>query len=420
MSKVVLTYACMRISNNLLTLILVSVLVLIFKLYFTHFGFYHIDLITFEEWSLKLIRYGFGSFYRVEHSIYPPGYLYILWVTGKIFYFLIANGVNISIETAFKLPVIITDFANGILIYFIAKRFTNSTQALIAGLVYQFNPVVFLNSTYWGQIDAVVCFFLLFGILSLSNSKYILLSAVFLGLGQTIKPIIILSLPLVAVFLIANKYSFKKILLYFAIFTSTVFLIYLPFSQGSIFTFFIIRNLSTVEEWPNATSNAFNLWAVVSLLKFADIRFVQDSQTLIGLSFRNWGLLLFSSIYISIISIFCLSLKKVKSKIAWLSFCLMLCYLSLALFLTRMHERHFYYGLTFACLLFPIFNKKYKALIIILLTLNALNVYYSYRSTTPPTFYLSNETIILLSLITIIIFFNLFVELFKRKNKFSH
>ena len=44
------------------------------------------DVSTFEAWAERLAQIGPGGFYEPGYfSDYPPGYLYVLWLLGKIF-----------------------------------------------------------------------------------------------------------------------------------------------------------------------------------------------------------------------------------------------------------------------------------------------------------------------------------------------
>ena len=49
-----------------------------------HLGFYG-DLQLFQRWTTSLSQVGTHKFYsQAGFADYPPGYLYVLWVTGKI------------------------------------------------------------------------------------------------------------------------------------------------------------------------------------------------------------------------------------------------------------------------------------------------------------------------------------------------
>jgi Gpi18-like mannosyltransferase len=49
-----------------------------------HFGFYS-DLHLFKIWTAQLADAGTHHFYiKGQYQDYPPGYLYVLWLTGKV------------------------------------------------------------------------------------------------------------------------------------------------------------------------------------------------------------------------------------------------------------------------------------------------------------------------------------------------
>jgi hypothetical protein len=77
---------------------------------------YPADLLTYQLWSLDLIRHGFSRFYLFANSDYLPGYLYALWVVGKIFYFVNAKLFVMAPDLIFKIPSILADIANTVLI----------------------------------------------------------------------------------------------------------------------------------------------------------------------------------------------------------------------------------------------------------------------------------------------------------------
>lgn len=388
---------------KLLTLSLVSFAL---KVSFTKFGFYHIDLITFQLWSLDLIRYGFSNFYQIEHSIYPPGFLYVLWAVGKIYYWLIGHNVLISAELMFKLPSIAADSLNGILIYLIGRRFTTEKGALIAAGVALFNPAFFINSTYWGQIDGFVSFFLLasFYLLIRGNLWF---SAIMIGVCQVIKPYAVISLPIFLLYLHLKKVSPRRLIAYFLIFTFTVIALFIPFNTGNIFWFIAERYSAGLEEWPAATSNAFNFWAAISIMGYGFMEKVTDTVVFLGLSYRIWGTLIFGGVYLGLLIFFVKNFKRVSDSLVLLVSLVALSYWAMFLFLTRMHERHFYFALVFLTLLLPLLKLRSRAVIVLTYAGYTLNLYYAYRLTTEPIFYLSPQVIAVLSIMNVLIFFYL-------------
>ncbi len=401
----------MKLSSSLILLIFAGLVAFLIRVYFTKFGLYYIDLISFQNWSSVLVVYGFKEFYSIELSPYPPGYLYILWFLGKIYYWGAAHSIPIPAELILKMPSMLADIGNGFLIFFIAKMFTTEKKALFAGLIFLFTPAFFANSTYWGQIDSFLSFFLLGSFYFLIKDKY-LLSASLLGIAQIIKPIAILSLPIFILFLISKKRSFRQISTYLAVFIIIITPSFVPFNKDmNLIAFIVQRNSTILEEFPAATNNAFNFWAIVSIFKSVNFQKVMDDILFLGLTYRSWGNLIFVSIYLSLLVIFW---KYTKRSVLSLAFILTLCYSAMFLFLTRMHERHLFYGLAFMTLLWPLAKLKTKIVILLAYIIYTVNIYYAYRLTTPPIFYLSPEILSILSLINILIIFYLFKDLLSR------
>lgn len=406
----------MKLTRSLKILFVLTALSLAIKIYFTKFGFYHIDLITFQLWSLELIRHGFGQFYNIEHSIYPPGYLYALWFTGKVYYWLINHSFMISAELMFKLPSLFSDCLNGILIYLTAKKFTTEKLSLIAAAAFLFNPAFFANSTYWGQVDSFISLFLLSSLYFLMRGNN-LLAIAFLGIGITVKPYAILSVPIFLLYLYLQKMSLRRIALY----GLTLFLVsaslFIPFSQGNIFAFIAGRFSTALIEWPAATSNAFNFWALISIFNFGTMEGVTDMNTFLNISYWVWGIFIFGIIYLGLASFFMRRFHKAKEKITLIVATLALSYFTMFIFLTRMHERHLYFGLIFLTLLFPVVRTRLRVLIAVAYILYTLNLYYAYRLTTAPIFYLSPQASAGFSLVNVSILIYLLKDFITKKGR---
>jgi Gpi18-like mannosyltransferase len=116
-------------------------------------GFYG-DLRLFQGWAVRLREVGTHHFYtRGEFADYPPGYLYVLWLIGKLS---AAPGYLLL-----KLPGMLADlglawvtgtFAARIAPPALARRVP--VRALVATAIL-FNPAVIALSTVWGQVDAL-------------------------------------------------------------------------------------------------------------------------------------------------------------------------------------------------------------------------------------------------------------------------
>jgi hypothetical protein len=118
-----------------------------------HTGFYG-DLGLFKDWAIRLGAVGPRHFYSQGLlQDYPPGYLYVLWVTGLL---TAAPGY-----LALKLPAVLADLALAWIAGTFAGRIAPTrmtaqwpVRTLVAASVL-FNPAVFGLSAIWGQVDSV-------------------------------------------------------------------------------------------------------------------------------------------------------------------------------------------------------------------------------------------------------------------------
>lgn len=274
-----------------------------------------LDQNTFIAWSISLVNKGFKNYY-LGWSDYFPGYLYTLWGLGKI------RGL-LPDELLYKVPAIIADLLTGFLIYRIAKKYVTEKKSLIITSLYVFNPAILSNSTLWGQIDSIV---ILFSLLSLCLiEKNIILSAIFLSLGTLVKPQVAFLTPLILYFLLKSKNNIKKIAIYSltgAIVFVLGFLPFLPVGKN-LFQFVFDRVLTSANQYPYTSVNAFNFWAIFGFWQ-PDIK---------KIPLNVLGALAFSIIFI-----FSMFKKKVLKgeKYILSSFIFLISFL----FLTRIHERH--------------------------------------------------------------------------------
>jgi Gpi18-like mannosyltransferase len=117
----------------------------IFRIGISGFGTLQLDHGTFIAWSNNLAQNGFKTFYS-GWSDYFPGYLYVLWLLGKI------NLLGIIPQMLYKLPAILIDVATGFLIHKILKDIKNEKYGLVGSVLYLFNPAIFGNSALWGKL----------------------------------------------------------------------------------------------------------------------------------------------------------------------------------------------------------------------------------------------------------------------------
>ncbi len=274
-----------------------------------------LDQNTFIAWSNILVQRGFSSFYS-DWSDYLPGYLYVLWLLGKIKEF-----IPLPAVVLYKMPAIISDVLVGWLIYAIVRKIKNEKLALIAASLYLFNPAILANSTLWGQVDSLTSLFSLLSVYLVGTSS--IFSAVSLAIGIMIKPQAVFVIPVILFITIKDKWKFSKIFTYGLIFTLVFVLGFIPFlSRGdNIFSFIFERLMATFSQYPYTSVNAFNFWGLAGFWKadkilFSVIGYIISLAVILFAAWKIW------------------KEKRAKYYLVAVSF------LVSFLFFTRMHERH--------------------------------------------------------------------------------
>lgn len=326
MSKFTNKFPLHRINFNIVTVFLSA---LILRLFLANFGTLQLDHGTFVSWANSLAEFGFKNFYA-GWSDYLPGYLYILWVLGKI------NLVFPTLQAlTFKIPAILADLFTGLIIYQVVKNkkslSAKAKQKWGLGLFafYVFNPAVIANSTLWGQVDSLTALFSLFSIYIFPISYP--LSAITLSVGTLIKPQAAFVAPAILYLFVVNNKKFTDLFVY-CLTGLLIFIVgFLPFTNISNLFSFIFERLSlSASQYPYGSVNAFSFWGLFGFWK---------PDTII--SWIGVGLVVVINIFI-----FVKLIKRKNSEylIATISL------LTTFLFLTRMHERHLLPVLSFILL----------------------------------------------------------------------
>ncbi len=313
---------------------------------------YTIDMNGYTIWSQYLANQGFKDFYRTYHVVYAPAYIYLLWITGKLSLLLSAGPV--LLELLVKMWAVFSDIIGGCLIYSIAAKHKKDNLGIILGILYILNPGVFFNSSVWGQFDSIPATLLLAVIYLFLNKKHTLAILVFASAVLT-KPQSGLLAPILLA-MIFREFNLKNTLyrlklVYSAIggiclYIMAVVPFYYPtplykdanpqylfekifYSLGDVFYWMYYLYRKSLDDYPYATANAFNLWTLLGG------QAVFDGQRFIGISYSAWGLLLSFGV-----AAYCIYLVLKKRTAFMLYFASFLTLSGFFLFATRMHERY--------------------------------------------------------------------------------
>jgi len=182
-----------NLKNNVyLQLSLILLAGLLLRIFLSTLITYEGDFGVWQGWGRALSHDGFSQFYDRNWCDYMPGYLYILWILNEFH----TAMPWLSVYILFKLPANLSDLGISILIFVALKPIASTRIAMISSLVYFFNPASMSNSTFWGQVDSVHAFPILFSII-LGIRKRFVLSGLFAALAFMIKPQSIVLFPII-------------------------------------------------------------------------------------------------------------------------------------------------------------------------------------------------------------------------------
>jgi Gpi18-like mannosyltransferase len=124
---------------------------------------FHNDIAAFEAWTLALKDNPPWQFYaKTSFADYPPGYFVVLWILGGFYgllgtlHLIPANDSSyFALRLLVKLPALVMDMVDAVLIYAIVRRFAAERVALVAAALFALNPATIYVSAYWGQVDSV-------------------------------------------------------------------------------------------------------------------------------------------------------------------------------------------------------------------------------------------------------------------------
>ena len=321
------------------------------------FSAYHGDLNNNISWATLAEERGFKDFYEGENWQYsapnqPPltiltfAFIRKIWIFVENTSWWLNNNLKLF-PSAFiwfweqrgmilliKLPGILADLVIGGLTFsYFKKRIKVENKALLLASVWLFNPIVWYNSSIWGQTDSIVNLFGLVAIFALIK-KYLPKFLIFMTLSLLFKGSLAIFLPVLLFVAVKQGYSIKTWIKGILYSLFTVLLISIWFHPDPDLFFWLIRLYSDrilPGEIGFLTANAFNIWW------FVDPGRVPDSILYFGLTARTWG---FMAIFLVIIMLIQWLNYKINDKKLFFSFAILA--LASFLFMTRIHERYLY------------------------------------------------------------------------------
>ncbi len=348
------------------------------------------DINTFRSWATAAANNIFQVYSGPRPSDYPPLYMYILFLIGKVANF---PAVNPYFTLLLKLPSELADIATALLIYKLARRYMFLEISILAAAFYIFNPAVIINSTVWGQVDSFFTFMVTLSLYWLSENK-LNYAAILFTATVLMKPQGIIFLP-VLFFEIVRVRDLKNILKAAVFSLSTAAVILFPFSLnwGAFWIFKLFSG--TVAEYPYASVNAFNFFSLIGK------NYASDAVTMLGFSYHSWGLF-----FVTVITaISWLMYHKAKNNKFAAAAALVLI-AGVFTFSTSMHERYLFPAVALSIITF-IYLRDNRLLLLaagfsITVYINTHYILFSTISGVNQAAY--NLTLVLISLLNILLF----------------
>jgi hypothetical protein len=361
-----------------------SIALLVRILIAPHVGFYS-DLNYFQTWAGELARVGPHRFYSVDRlADYPPGYLYMLWLIGKISatpgYLLI------------KLPPILADLGLAWVAGVFASRLAPASvtqrvpvRAAVAAAVL-FNPAVIALSAVWGQVDVVPTFVVLSSLLLLFTGKRSaqreLAAFLLFGVAFAVKPQTGFALP-VMVYVLYRRHLHRRAgwelvdgalaVAWIGIGSLGVWAASgLAFGLGPVALYHFFSHSASVH--PVTSANAFNLWGALGFWR-------NDStgdhvMTIAGIPALRFGMLTFAASVALVLWHVHRAIRRGADEARVLTVGAAATSLLAYVLLTRMHERYMF--LSLACLAPLVFARPLRLAYAGLSGLFLLNLWYPY------------------------------------------
>jgi Gpi18-like mannosyltransferase len=319
---------------------------------------FEIDMNLYKAWSIDIVKQGIGNFYGYSNCDYPPAFLYVLWVIGKIYQlfdptFSHSDSVTegLLLMQMIKLPSVLADIGAALLITQILKPHTTEEKAYKLGLLYAFNPLVLFVSAVWGQIDGLMTFLMLLAFYLLQQN-HLIRAGILIAVMVIIKPQGLFLAP----FLVFSQW-FRQAWWKWGVIAIgslvTVWSLVVPFygvSTNGIATPFLSlyqRLQRTADYYNFASVNAFNGWGWANWERdyetFFGINFLGINYKVIGLVLLGillvWlGVFLYQQRHFD-------SVRGDSLRVSSLAAATML--VGFFMLPTRMHERYMLYSLAF-------------------------------------------------------------------------
>lgn len=386
--------------RKLIITIFIAALLLRFVLLFIDYSW---DVNNHISWAEDLWKFGFSEQYfstisshvfGSKYPNYPPLALYIFYLLypiqkaamsfvwwANVTYPAFPSKLVFFVESkrllagVFKLPSIAADFGTAWILYLFAKKMVKTNhEKLVIGvsLAYLFNPIIFYNSAFWGQIDGLTIFFVMASVYLALYTKKTIPSMLLFVAALLIKPNPLIFIPIYA-YILLKKQPLKDVAIGGLACFVFFYLTYLPFNSHLLnplapFTIYWDKAVQGLK-LEQVSNSAFNFWTLIlPNTGILETKRIFGSFTYSAAGYMLFGLSLLGSFFVV------LKDKNFNRAVIYGLFFSSICSF---LFLTKMHERFVLYFIPFLLLL-VVQNRRLLPVYILLTVEGFLNMYNSW------------------------------------------
>ena len=222
------------------------------------------DIRCFKEWGDAIALFGMKNVYNGGIFLdYPPGYMYVLWISERIQEFLHLNLNGRRYTLIIKAPAMASDLVSAVFIYYVASKKLNEKTGLFLAAAYTFCPAIVYNSAIWGQIDSWYTLFILLALYFATEDKVVGASVSY-ALALITKPQALLFGP-VLLFWVISKKDWKTFFTAVGTGLGCMYLLALPFSPSLNPLWLIKLYANTFGGYKYFTVNGYNLFMIMDL-----------------------------------------------------------------------------------------------------------------------------------------------------------
>ena len=344
--------------------ILWGAIFLFFAIFLSSGGFHH-DINVFSYWSNFVYEHGIANAYKMNAN-YQPINFYLFYIIGfyQKYFGNISDTYNIL-----TLIVLLFDMWG----IWLITRFTASKRHIRIILFSFINIAFWYNTIIWGQLDSIFST-LAFASVYMAIKGNIKNALMFMLLSLNFKLQAIIFVPIILIFLLPFFYKPFHLKKTMVVLSGLIFM-----QLAIIFPFWIYEDIGRVKNvitgsigyYSVVSMNAYNFW---DLLLEGNLMALKDTIVVNGLSYKNWGLLLFfATSFIALTPLLVITFRKRNDEVILYSNnqnTLNIIFLSCGLipllfffFNTQMHERYSHPAILFI-FAFSYVNKNYIPLLL--------------------------------------------------------